>query len=87
MSSSAKCFEWLCLMLPLHMGEQLVFGVDELYKLKRMLGVYYTLFPEPDYGTVVLVTVVGSLVNLLAFAILCGNGRGVPRFAYSASSA
>jgi hypothetical protein len=79
---------WMALLdAPAAHGGQLVFGVDEFYKLKRMPGAYYTLFPEPDYGTVVLVTIVGSLVNPLAFAFLCGNGADVSRFAYSASSA
>jgi hypothetical protein len=60
-------------MLPLHMCEQLVFGIDELAKLKQVLAVYYSWFGEPDYGTVVLVIVVGTLVNLLALLIAWGG--------------
>jgi len=75
MSASSKWFGWLCLMLPLHMAEQLVFGIDELAKLKQVLAIYYGRFQEPDAGTVLLVMLLGSLVNLLAFLIALG-GRG-----------
>jgi hypothetical protein len=76
MSNSTKWFGWLCLIMPFHMIEQLIFGIDELAMIRRVLSVYYGWFADPDYGIVLLVAVVGSLVGLLAFLIdRGGNGR------------
>jgi hypothetical protein len=62
----------------MHLGEQLLFGIDELTKLKQVLAVYYEWFAEADYGTVVLVTAVATLANLLAYLLAAGgNGRRV----------
>jgi hypothetical protein len=61
-------------MLPLHMSEQLLFGIGELAIIRSFLVVYYYgWFREPDYGTVVLVTIVGTLVVGLTFGILLGG--------------
>jgi len=55
------------------MCEQLVFGIGELAMIRRVLAIYYGWFEQPDYGTVLLVTVVGTLVCGLTFAILVGG--------------
>jgi hypothetical protein len=73
MKSSTRWFGWTVVLLALHMSEQLVFGIGELTALKRILAVYYGWFEQPDYGTVILVTVIATLVNLLFFGCLCGG--------------
>jgi hypothetical protein len=55
------------------MGEQLLFGIGELATLKRILAVYYNWFQQPDYGTVALVAVAGSLLFGLTYGILAGG--------------
>jgi len=55
------------------MSEQLLFGIGELATIKRVLVHYYAWFRQPDYGTVLLVTIVGTLVCALTFAILVGG--------------
>jgi hypothetical protein len=48
-------------------GEQLVTGIAELQELKGFLAKYYTLFRDPGYGTVVLVIIGFTLVNLIVY--------------------
>ena len=73
MQPSTRWFGWIALIAPLHMSEQLLFGIGELAALKRILGVYYRWFQQPDYGTVVLVAVAGSLLFGLTYGILVGG--------------
>ena len=73
MKDSTVWFGWTVVILVLHMSEQLLFGIGELAPLKRILTVYYGWFQQPDYGTVILVTVLATLINLLFFGILCGG--------------
>lgn len=77
MRASTRWFGWTALMLPLHMSEQLIFGIGELATIRRVLAVYYGWFQQPDYGTVVLVTITGTVILSLIFAILVG-GRSRP---------
>jgi Protein of unknown function with HXXEE motif len=74
-NSVAYWFGWIVLINALHMLEQLMFGVGELANLKRILAVYYAWFPQPDYGTVVLVTIVSTLAFALIYGILAGGRR------------
>jgi hypothetical protein len=55
------------------MSEQLLFGIGELATLKRILAVYYSWYRQPDYGTVVLVASVGTLIVGLTYGILVGG--------------
>ena len=66
-------FGLLVVVAPLHMGEQLLTGLDELYRLKAVLAVYLSWFDDPDYGIVVLVTIAGTLFLLLAYGLLLGG--------------
>jgi len=76
MKNTTRWYGWIALTLPLHMCEQMVFGIDELARLKRILAVYYHWFHQPDYGTVLLVTIIGTLFISLTYGILRG---GTPR--------
>jgi hypothetical protein len=73
MKASTLWFGCTALMLPLHMSEQLLFGIGELAMIKHVLAAYYAWFQKPDYGTVILVAIVGTLVCALTFAILVGG--------------
>ena len=73
MKNTTRWFGWTALMLPLHMSEQLLFGIGELAMIRRILAGYYQWFQQPDYGTVLLVTIVGTLVVSLTFGILVGG--------------
>ncbi len=66
-------FGLLVVIAPLHMGEQLLTGIDELYRIKEVLAVYLSWFDDPDYGIVVLVTIAGTMFLLLAYCLLLGG--------------
>jgi uncharacterized protein with HXXEE motif len=68
-----RWFGWLVIVGPLHMIEQLLFGIDELYELKRFAAAFYGLFRNPDYASVVLVIVSFSMVNLIVYGLLVGG--------------
>jgi hypothetical protein len=68
-----RWFGWLVIIGPLHMCEQLLFGIDELHELKRFAAAFYSLFYNPDYGSVVLVILSFSLVNLIVYGLLVGG--------------
>jgi hypothetical protein len=74
MNSVKTLLGWLAIVGPLHMIEQLIFGIDEIYELKRLLAPFYARFQNPDYGTVVLVTIGGASIFAL-FYMLEAQGR------------
>ena len=73
MASSTRFLGWITLVLVLHMCEQMLFGLGELETLKRIIGVYVRLFPNPDIATVSLVTITAGLVFLGYFSLLKGG--------------
>jgi ABC-type multidrug transport system permease subunit len=66
-------FGLLVVIAPLHMGEQLITGIDELYRIKEVLAVYLGWFDDPDYAIVVLATIAGTMFLLLAYGLLLGG--------------
>jgi hypothetical protein len=73
MSTDTKWLGWLALIAPLHMGEQLLFGLDELAQVRSILAGYYGWFADADFATVTLVAVIGTLIYLLAYLIARGG--------------
>jgi hypothetical protein len=65
MNDIRRWFGWLIVVLIAHLAEQLLFGIDELYELKGQMATVLGLFPNPDYGIVMLVGVVVLLVQLI----------------------
>lgn len=63
-------------LLPFHMVEQLLFGLDELYELQAQVGSVVNVFPDPDTATVVLVFGVVMAVLFFCYGFMTG---GVPR--------
>jgi hypothetical protein len=55
------------------MVEQLLFGLEELQMIRRVLGVYYGWFANADFATVLLVTIVLEFVLLLIYGVLRGG--------------
>jgi hypothetical protein len=76
MNNVPRLFLFVACMIPLHIAEQLVFGIDELYELRSMAWDMVSWLPGPDYGIVVQVGVVTTLVLTLCWAFMVG---GLPR--------
>lgn len=66
-------FGMLLIIGPIHMAEQLLFGLDELQELKALLARYYGRFPDPDIGTWWLVVISATVVQLLMYGLLAGG--------------
>ena len=73
MSASTRWFGWITVMLVLHMTEQLIFGLQELQNLKRMIAAYDSWFSNVDTATVGLVTIGAGLLFFAIFCILKGG--------------
>jgi hypothetical protein len=71
-----RWFGWLVILAALHMTEQLLFGLDELQVIRRVLAVYLGWFRDPDYGTVLLVTA-GVLLMLGSIYGALQRGRAL----------
>jgi len=73
-----RLFLLLALIGPIHMAEQLFTSIEEFHMLRGQLGRYYAwvTWTDPDRATVVLITLVGTSLTLLCYALLVG---GVPR--------
>ena len=76
MNRTWKLFLLLGLVGPVHMVEQMLFGIDEFYMLRDSLGGWYDLFPLAwsDHATVGLITVAGVIFTAL-FVALAAGGR------------
>jgi uncharacterized protein with HXXEE motif len=68
-----RWFALLVLIGPIHMGEQMLSGLDTLDELNTMMAAYYSRFTNPDVGTVALVIVVVTFVQLLLLGALAGG--------------
>lgn len=75
MSRTQKLFLLLGLIGPIHMIEQMVFGIDEFYLLRDSLAGWYGLFPASatDHATVGLITLAGSLFTAMFVALSAGG--------------
>jgi hypothetical protein len=67
-----KIFLLLTIVGPLHMAEQLLFGIEEFFSIKAYIASYYTWFEAAaaDHATVTLITVVWTMTSLLFYALL-----------------
>jgi hypothetical protein len=68
-----KWFTLLVLIGPLHMAEQIMFGLDTLYELQALMRQYHALFSNPDLGTVLMVIVVVTIVQSMVLGLLAGG--------------
>ena len=76
MDRTWKLFLLLGLTGPVHMGEQMLFGINEFYMLRDSLAGWYALFPagDADHATVGLITLFGAVITTLLVA-LAARGR------------
>jgi hypothetical protein len=68
-------FLLLTIVGPMHMAEQLLFGIEEFFSIQGYVTSYYTWF-EPaaaDHATVILITVVWTMTSLLFYGLLRGG--------------
>ena len=77
MQDIKRWFMWLIIILPIHLVEQFLTGLDELYELQGQLAVIYGWFPNADYVTVALVGIVVMAVFLLVYGVSLAGGRGL----------
>lgn len=75
MNRTQKLFLLLGLTGPIHMIEQMIFGIDEFYMLRESLGGWYALFPAEaaDHATVGLITLMGTVFTTLFVALAAGG--------------
>jgi hypothetical protein len=64
-----------CLVIigALHMTEQLLFGIQQIYEVKRIFASYQSWFRDPDWGTVLFIFIMGTLLNLIAYSLIAGG--------------
>ncbi len=73
MKEIKRWFGWTAVIGPIHMCEQLLFGIDQLDELKGFADSYYSMFSNPNYGTVLLVMLSFTLINLIVYSFLKGG--------------
>jgi hypothetical protein len=73
MKDTKLLFGLLVIIGPLHMIEQMLFGLDELQEMKRLMAYYHSWFANEDLGTVVLVTISGASILLMMYGLIAGG--------------
>jgi hypothetical protein len=76
MRSVRDLFPVAILLMVLHLVEQLLFGIDELYELRGLTFALVDAFGDPDRGIVVLVFAVTIMVLFFCYGFMAG---GLPR--------
>jgi hypothetical protein len=76
MRSVRDLFPLAILLMGLHLVEQLLFGIDELYELRGLATGAVNAFSDPDRGIVVMVFAVTILVLFFCYGFMSG---GLPR--------
>ena len=75
-TNSSQILRWFGLLVaigPVHMAEQMISGLDTLDELRVFTSGYYSYFTNPDIGTVTLVILIVTFVQLLVLATLAGG--------------
>ena len=73
MKDIRRWFLALVIIGPIHMGEQMIMGLDELAELQGLFAKFYAWFGSADYATVTLVTISFTVVNLLGYGLISGG--------------
>ena len=77
-----KLFGWAIVLLWVHMAEQLMFGLDELYELQTAYAGFASLFSSADLAAVVGVTIVTSMVFIFCYGLMLGGRAALAVFTY-----
>lgn len=79
MKQLRKLFGWLIVIASLHIGEQVLLGLDELQEVRGFAGVFYGWFSNKDYATVTLVCFLVLVLYSIVYANLSeGRWRLIP---------
>jgi hypothetical protein len=76
MTRTRKAFLLLLLSGPIHMAEQMAFGIEEFHMIRRsVINPYYSWFPvdKGDFASVLLITLVGTVLSLIFYALVSGG--------------
>jgi hypothetical protein len=76
MTRIRKSFLLLLLTGPVHMAEQMAFGIEEFHMIQRtVINPYYAWFAaaDADWASVLLITIVGSILSLAFYALTVGG--------------
>ena len=73
MKSSTRLYAWLKLLAVLHIVEQMIFGMEDLYELKHIVWIYESWFSNTTTAMAVLVAIVMSLAALGVRCIISGG--------------
>ena len=76
MTRTRKAFLLLLLSGPIHMAEQMAFGIEEFHMIRRtVINPYYSWFPaaQADFASVLLITSVGAVLSLIFYALMSGG--------------
>lgn len=62
-----------------HMGEQIIFGVEEYRMFRDLVSQWHALFPPSwtDEASVVLITIVFATVSMMIYVVMRGGAGGV----------
>ena len=77
MKSSTRLYAWLKLLAVLHIAEQLIFGMQDLYALQRMISLYESWFANTTVAMTVLITIIMALAVV---GVRCIINGGFTRF-------
>lgn len=74
-----KLFLLITVIGVVHMGEQIVFGVEEYHMMRELVGRWHGLFPMSwaDQASVLLITIIFSSVSLMLYAVMRGGAAGL----------
>ena len=73
MKPSTRLYAWLKLLTLLHIVEQLIFGMQDLHELQRLLAVYESRFGDTNGSIAVLATMSAAFAALAIHCILKGG--------------
>ena len=76
MTRTRKALLLLLLSGPIHMAKQMAFGIEEFHMIKRtVINPYYSWFPadQADFASVLLITLVGTVLSLIFYALMSGG--------------
>ena len=85
MKSSTRLYAWLKLLAVLHIIEQLIFGMRDLYALQRMISMYESWFANTTVAMTVLVTIIMALAVVGHAALSTAASHDSSRCLFSGS--
>jgi hypothetical protein len=85
MKSSTRLYAWLKFLTVLHIVEQLILGMQDLYALQRMISIYENWFANTAVAMTVLVTIIMALAVVGHAALSTAASHDSSRCLFSGS--